>query len=56
MFKLSIFVSPNVSAPDLEKEAIFNALVSNNLVFKDSRDLYSVSIIGRDFLTFLGVK
>ena len=56
MFKLSILVSPNVSSPDLEKEAIFNALLSNNLIFKDSRDLYSVSDIGRGFLTFLGVK
>lgn len=56
MFSLSIFVSPNIPAPNLQKEAIFNALVSNNLIFKDSRDLYSVSDIGKDFLAFLGVK
>jgi len=55
MFQLSMFIPQSILTPIVEKEAIFNALISHNLIFKDIRDLYSVSNIGKDFLGFEGL-
>jgi len=47
-------IPQSVQNQQLEKEAIFNALISNNLVLKNVQDLYFVSNIGIDFLKFIG--
>jgi len=55
MFKINMRISPDINNQDIEKEAIFNALASNNLISKNSNDLYSITNIGRDFLIFIGL-
>lgn len=53
MFKLQLYFPPQIVNHELEKETIFLALVSNYLIQKDQRDLYSITNIGRDFLIFI---
>lgn len=55
MFKLTVNLPLQILNPDLEREAIFNALVSHFLIVKDDRDLYMVSDLGREFLVFVGL-
>lgn len=54
LFKLNMVIPSTVLDKEVEKEAIFNALVSNYLISKDNRDLYYVTNIGLDFLKFIG--
>lgn len=39
---------------EMEKEAVFSALLSHSLIQKNQQDLYSVTNIGIDFLKFVG--
>lgn len=55
LFKLNIYLAPQILNQDLEKEAIFNALISNFLIAKDERDLYMVTNSGQGFLVFIGL-
>lgn len=55
MFLLNIIISPEMQNKELEKEAVFNALLAHNLIEKDSRDLYVITNIGLDFLRFTGL-
>lgn len=53
MFKMQLYIPTQVLNIEIEREAIFTALISNYLIQKDQRDLYSVTNIGRDFLIFI---
>ncbi len=52
---LNIVINSEIENKHLEREAVFNALYSHNLVEKDQRDLYKVSNIGSDYLRFAGL-
>lgn len=54
MFLLNINVSEEINK-ELEKEAVFNALINHNLIEKDGRDLFSVTNIGNDYLKLIGL-
>lgn len=55
MLLLSIIIPPNFGNPDLEREAVFNALISHSLIQKNERELYTITNIGIDFLKFIGL-
>jgi len=55
MLKLNIYLAPQILTPDIEREAIFNTLISNFLITKDNRDLYMITILGQEFLVFVGL-
>ena len=55
MLLLNTIIPPEIENKALEKEAVFNALISHSLMEKDERDLYKVTDIGNDFLKFAGL-
>lgn len=55
MFCLNIIIPTDLVNKELEREAVFNALIAHSLIEKDNNDLYKVSNIGIDFLKFIGL-
>ena len=55
LFCLSIVFPQEFENKEIEKEAVFSALLSHNLIQKNLSDLYSVTNIGQDFLKFTGL-
>jgi len=55
IFILSFPLPEQIINPNIEKEAIFNALLSNGLIENVSSDLYRVTLKGEEFLKFIGL-
>jgi hypothetical protein len=55
IFIFSFPLPEQIVNPEVEKEAIFNALLSNGLIENVSSDLYRVTLKGEEFLKFIGL-
>lgn len=52
---LNISIPNELNNKELEIESVFNALLTNGLIEKDSNELYKVTNLGRDYLQSTGL-